>query len=248
MQNTYIINEGEIMRFLGFYIIIIIAAIFIAFIIFPNLSFYRHHISYKQFKIYADIEINDAIYEILDEVDKQLKISEIYESNLNCKIFISSGFKPYSIFSPSYKDAFAVTYPIINNIFISKTDIENNLVQRNAEEDNERSLSSVIAHEVTHKLIENEIGIKANRKLEIWKKEGYCEYISGESKLNLKAGIKKVYKNSNSSSPAFSYLKYRILVTYLIDVKGHSFRSLVKTEFDIRQLEKELTNYGNKLY
>ncbi len=234
------------MRYLGFYIIIILAAIFIAFIIFPNLSFYRHHINYKQFNIYADIEINEEIYEILNKVDKQLKTSEIYDNNLSFKIFISSGFKPYSIFSPSYKDAFAITYPIINNIFISKTDIKNNLVQRNAEEDNKRSLSSVITHETTHKLIENEIGIKANKKLETWKKEGYCEYISGESTLNLKAGINKVYQESNSSSPAFNYLKYRILVTYLMNIKGHSFHSLVETEFDLRQLEIELTNYGIK--
>ena len=236
------------MRYLGFYIIIIIATIFIAFVIFPNLSFYRHHIFYKQFNIYADIEINEAIYEILDEVDKQLITSEIYDDNLSFKIFISSGFKPYSIFSPSYKDAFAVTYPIINNIFISKTDIENNIVHRNADEDNKRSLSSVIEHEVTHILIENEIGIKANRKLETWKKEGYCEYISGESKLNLKAGIKEVYMKSNSSSPIFDYLKYRMLVAYLIDIKGHSFQSLVETEFDFKQLETELVNYSNKYY
>ena len=93
------------MKYLGFYIIIILAAIFIAFIIFPNLSFYRHHISYKQFNIFNDIEINEAIYGILDEVNIQLNTSEIYDSDLNFKIFISSDFKPYSIFSPSYKDA-----------------------------------------------------------------------------------------------------------------------------------------------
>ena len=231
------------MRYNGFYIIIILAAIFIIFIIFPNLSFYRHHVNYKQFNIYSDTKINETIYKILDTVEEKLKKSEIYADDLNYRIFISSDFKPYSIFCPSLKDAFAATYPIINNIFVSKTDIENNLVQRNADEDNERSLSSVITHEVTHKLIENEIGIKANRRLEIWKKEGYCEYVSVESTLNLKVGIKKVYKGSNSFSPAFSYLKYRIFVTYLIDIKGISFHSLIKTEFDIEHLEKELMNY-----
>lgn len=236
------------MRYIGFYIIIILAAIFIIFIIFPNLSLYRHHVSYKQFNVYANTKINDTIYRILDDVEEKLKASEIYNDDLSYKIFISSGFKPYSIFCPSLKDAFAATYPIINNIFISKTEIENNLVQRNASEDNERSLSSVITHEVTHKLIENNIGIKANKRLEVWKKEGYCEYISVESTLNLKAGIKKVYKGSNSFSPAFSYLKYRILVTYLMDVKGHSFQSLVETKFDTSQLEKELLNYINKYY
>lgn len=236
------------MRYLGLYIIIILATVFIVFILFPNLSFYRHYVSYKQFSIYADIEINNTIYNILDDVEEKLKNSEIYDNKLTFKIFISSDFKTYSIFSPSLKDAFAATYPIINNIFISKTDIENNLVQRNASEDNERSLSSVLAHEITHILIEKEIGIKANKRLETWKKEGYCEYISGESRLNLRAAIKKIYEGSNSFSPAFSYLKYRLLVTYLLDVKGYTFHSLVETEFDFRRLEEELTNYNNKYY
>lgn len=236
------------MRYLGLYIIIILAAVFIVFILFPNLSFYRHHVSYKQFSIYADVEINNAIYNILDEVEVKLKNSEIYDSKLTFKIFISSDFKPYSIFSPSQKNAFAAAYPIINNIFISKTDIENNLVQRNANEDNERTLSSVIAHEITHILIEEEIGIKANSKLETWKKEGYCEYISGESRLNLKKGINKVYNRSNSFSPAFSYLKFRLLVTYLLDVKDYTFHSLIETEFNIKQLEDELINYSNRYY
>lgn len=236
------------MRYKGFYIVIILAIIFIVFILFPNLSFYRYHIKYRQFNIYSDVEISDEIFNILDKVEEKLKTSEIYDPDLNFKIFISSEFKSYSIFCPSLKDAFAATYPIINNIFISKTNIENNLVHRNANEDNERSLSSVIAHEVTHKLIENEIGIKANRKLASWKKEGYCEYISVDSTLDIKAGVKKVYKGYNSFSPAFAYLKYRIFVTYLLDVKGHSFHSLVETEFNIKQLEKELSNYNNKYY
>ncbi len=236
------------MRYSGFYIVIILAVIFIVFILFPNLSFYRHHINYKQFNIYSDVKISDEIFDILDKVEEKLKTSEIYDPDLSFKIFISSKFKTYSIFCPSLKDAFAATYPIINNIFISKTNIENNLVHRNANEDNERSLSSVITHEVTHKLIENEIGIKANIKLISWKKEGYCEYISGEGTLNLKAGINKIYKGSNSFSPAFSYLKYRILVTYLLDKKGHSFHSLIETEFDFKQLEKELQNYNNRYY
>jgi hypothetical protein len=184
----------------------------------------------------------------LDEVDEKLRCSEIYNNKLTFKIFISSDFKPYSIFSPSLKDAFAGTYPIINNIFISKTDIENNLVHRNANEDNERSLSSVITHEITHILIEKEIGIKANKRLETWKKEGYCEYISGEGRLNLKATIKKVYEGSNSFSPAFSYLKYRLLITYLLDVKGHTFHSLAETEFNIHQVEDELINYCKNYY
>ncbi len=236
------------MRYLGFYIIIALAALFIVFITFPNLSFYRNHISYKQFDIYSDIEINDEIFSVLDKVEDQLNTSEIYTDELKYKIYISSDFKPYTIFCPTLKDAFAATYPVINNIFISKTEIENNLVRRNSDLDNERSLSSVITHEVTHKLIEKEIGIGANRRLETWKKEGYCEYVSVETRLDLKTGINEIYQGSNQFSPDFDYLKYRILVTYLMDVKGHTFQSLIETEFDTNNLQEELINYKNSTY
>ena len=236
------------MRYKGFYFIIILAVIFIIFILFPNLSLYRNHINYKQFNIYCDTKIDDNIYKVLDEVEEKLLTSEIYDNSLNFKIFISSNFNLYSIFCPTLKDAFAATYPIINNIFISKTDIVNNLVYRNATEDNERSLSSVIVHEATHKLIENEIGVKVNKNLQTWKKEGYCEYVSGENSLNLSAGINEVYTGSNSFSSAFSYLKYRILVTYLLDVKGHTFKSLIETEFNIHNLENEFMAYRNNFF
>jgi len=233
------------MRYKGLYIIIIAGLIFIGFILFPNLSFYRHHVNYKQFDVYSDIEINEAIYKVLDKAETKIISSAIFDPELNYRIFISSGFKPYTIFCPSLKNAFAATYPIINNIFISKTEIENNLVFRNAKEDNERSLSSVIAHEVTHKLIENEIGMKGNRELATWKKEGYCEYISVDSKLDIKKGIKKIYLGDNLFSTSYDYLQYRIFVTYLLDIKGYTISSLIQTEFNYQQLEKEIIEYGN---
>lgn len=231
------------MRFKGLYFIILLTVIFIIFIVFPNIIIFRNTLKYKQFRIYSDIEINENIYNILNQVEQQISTSEIYDQALSYKIFISSNYKNYEFFCPTLKNAFAATYPIINNIFITKTDIEKNLVFRNAWEDNERSLASVISHEVTHKLIEKAIGSKANKKLAIWKKEGYCEYISGEKHLDIHAGINEIYTKSNSFSPTFNYLKYRLLVTYLLDIKGYTFHSLIETDFDIDLLVKELRNY-----
>ncbi|MCK4653856.1 MAG: hypothetical protein KAU01_05385, partial [Candidatus Cloacimonetes bacterium] len=85
-------------------------------------------------------------------------------------------------------------------------------------------------------------------KLDIWKKEGYCEYVSGEGAFNLKRGIELIYNGVNDASPSFQYLKYRLLVTYLLDEKGHSFESFINTEFDLRQLEQELREYLRNKY
>jgi len=231
------------MRFKGLYFIIFVGIAFIVFVFFPNLTIFRNHINYKQFSVFADDNINENIFNILDHVYQQISSSEIYDNSLKYKIFISSNFKNYQLFCPNLKSAFAATYPIINNIFVSKTDIENDLVFRDATEDDQRSLTSVISHEVTHKLIEKAIGSKANKKLPDWKKEGYCEYISGEEYLDIRAAVNKIYTNANSFSPKFNYLKYRTLVSYLLDIKEISFKELIETEFDMNLLQEEIRGY-----
>ncbi len=236
------------MRYPGYYIIIALALIFIVLVIFPNLTIYHHKVIYKKFRIYSDKKIDDNIFQILDEVEKKLSRSEIYNEKVKYRMYLSSNIKLYATFVPGQKNAFAAAFPIFKNIFVSQTDIKSNKVYRNAKEDNERSLSSVLAHEATHILIEKKIGIRGNRKLATWKKEGYCEYIGGEVAFDLNAGIKMIYNGVNSTSPAFQYLKYRLLVTYLLNEKKYDFEALVNTTINQSQLERELQEYLRKNY
>ena len=48
---------------------------------------------------------------------------------------------------------------------------------------NARSLSGVIAHEITHLLIRKKFGYWRNLTMPTWKKEGYAEYVAGGSTL-----------------------------------------------------------------
>ncbi|MCD4796075.1 MAG: hypothetical protein K8R49_02755 [Candidatus Cloacimonetes bacterium] len=231
------------MRYLGYYIIIVLALLFILFVLFPNLTIYRHKVIYKNFRIYSDKEIDGSIHQILDEVEKKLSCSEIYNDHMKYRMYLSSSIKLYAVFVPGQKDAFAAAFPIFKNIFVSQTDVKNNKVYRNSVEDNERSLSSVLAHEAVHILIEKKIGIGGNCKLTTWKKEGYCEYISVDEPLNMIEAFNTVYSPGNQSSSSFSYLRYRLLVTYLLEEKGYSFQEMVETEFDLHQLETELRDH-----
>ena len=121
------------MRYPGYYIIITLALVFIVLVIFPNLTIYYHKVIYKNFRIYSDKEIDDNIYKILDEVEKKLTRSEIYNEKVKYRMYLSSSIKLYATFVPGQKDAFAAAFPIFKNIFVSKSDIKNNKVYRNAE-------------------------------------------------------------------------------------------------------------------
>src|SRR5687768_4594285 len=88
------------------------------------------------------------------------------------------------------KARFANSVPFVNNIIINKTDIPADLVIMNREERNSRSLSGVIAHEVTHLLIRERYGTLAASTMPIWKNEGYCEHIAGDTTITFAEGIR----------------------------------------------------------
>ena len=46
------------------------------------------------------------------------------------------------------------------------------------ESDGPRPLHEYIAHEVTHMMVEDRIGIMASRRLPVWLREGYAEYVA----------------------------------------------------------------------
>ena len=72
--------------------------------------------------------------------------------------------------------------------FLSKSNVSDNKIDRNGTENNRRTLSGTIAHEVTHSLVKNRIGLLKYMQLDTWKNEGYADYIAKESSFNFLIG------------------------------------------------------------
>ncbi len=213
----------------------IFAAYFLT-LVFPQYLF-AHEVSHKNFKVYARQPLDENINRVLDLAEERLVKSPIYNKELTEKIFISDTHAFYTFQYPLSRKSFASTLPGIGNIRINKVDVAGDLVFRDSQTDNQRSLSGVIAHEVTHNLVREKFGLlNSFTSLPNWKDEGYCEYVAGDATLSFEEGSRRWKENPNNDSK-YAYFKYQQMVKYLLDVEKISVEELFNRNFDKKELE-----------
>ena len=207
-------------------------------IVFPSFLF-ANKLEYKSFSVhYHSNDINtEELKLVLDKSESLLYNSELFKKGISQDIFICNGHSEFTFFANFSRKAFAVNYPISQNIFISKSSISQNYTFRNEKENNKRTLSGVIAHETVHSLLENKLGLLKYKLLPSWKNEGYCDFIANESSYNKHKGVKEICNDTeNTDNPSFRYFKYRMITEYLLEDRKVKFEKFLDEDFDLENL------------
>ena len=113
----------------------------------------------------------------------------------------------------------------------------NDLVFRDAADFDRRTLSGVIAHEVTHLLIRRKFGYWRNLAFPTWKKEGYAEYVAGGSTLPYEIGVKR-WKESPHDPTGYRYIRNYMMVKYLLENERLTVDDLFDRDIDTERLAK----------
>lgn len=189
---------------------------YILVILFPQFLF-ANKLDYKNFEVYyhTDIDAQEIKY-VLDLSADLLKESELKRST-NQKVFITDSYNEFTFFALLSRKSFAVNYPVIQNIFLTKSDISQNTITSNNDLYNKRNLSGVIAHETIHSLLEDRLGLLRYKMLPSWKNEGYADFVSKESSYNETKGLKAICNiDVNPQSSSYRYFEYKIVTAYLL--------------------------------
>jgi len=222
-------------------VILVASAAFIIVLSFPQLLF-AHELSYNNFKIYSREPVDQNVTAVLDKAETRLASSPLKNDDVKPRVFLINNFRLYSMLSLYLgANSFAKGYAMLptDNIFMNKSDIAKDLVFRNASANNSRSFSGVIAHETTHLLIRKRFGYWRNLTMPTWKKEGYAEYVAGESTLSYETGV-KMWKDNPKDGTGYQYFKYHMLVKYLLEQEKISVDDLFNRDFDVAALEEKV--------
>lgn len=208
---------------------------------FPQVLF-GHQISSGNLTVYSREPLNQEMNAVLDRVQQRLAASPINSADVKPKVFLTNSFRFYSFLSLYVGDnSFGKGYAALNtnNVFINKSDAAGDLVFRKAPAHNQRSLSGVIAHEITHLLIRNRYGYWRNLTMPTWKKEGYAEYVAGGATLDYETGV-RMWKANPREGTGYQYFKYFMLVKYLLEHDKLSVDDLFNRDFDLPSLEEQV--------
>jgi hypothetical protein len=149
-----------------------------------------------------------------------------------------------------YKAGGLAYAPLSDNIFLRTADFDaNRLVGYSGKEAaGARTLSYYIAHEITHILVGRRLGFVRDWRLPAWKNEGYADLIAKAGDFNYELAREQLRKGDRELDPRRSglYLRYHLLVAYLLDQKGISVDDLLNRSFDPALLEAEILAFDGR--
>lgn len=176
----------------------------------------------------------------LARAETLLSQSELFDPSARFRVFLCNRPGLFRFLSLNAGGAFGVSIMVGRNVFINQADVGRDLAFRKGLTNNERSLSGLIAHELTHQMIGRRIGVIGERLLPSWKAEGYCELIAQHGSFDEARGLELIRAGKSDPSWPFWYFKNRQLITYLMRQRGMSFEAIMKAKLDPEQTLREL--------
>ncbi len=99
-----------------------------------------------------------------------------------------------------------------------------------------------MAHEIMHVLIARELGGFAYVRLPDWKNEGYADLVAKAGEFDYEQTREQLRRGDSTLDPKRSglYLRYHLLVAYLLERKGIGVGEILRREFDPELLDEEI--------
>jgi hypothetical protein len=217
------------------YAVVSILTAYLLTIAFPQYLF-ANHVSHGQFDVYSRQPLDENINNVLDSAEERLLKCPIYDEAVARRVFLADSQGFYTFLSNKAYGSFAHSVPMLDNMIVNRSDVaaDKVFVQRSFR--NNRSLSGVLAHEVTHLFIRKKFGTARTMfSIPAWKNEGYCEYIAGDTTISFEDGV-ELWRESPDDDSRYAYFKYHQVVKYLLDDEKISVEELFNRELDLKEL------------
>ena len=119
-------------------------------------------------------------------------------------IFLTDGGWRWLWLANSARDSFALTRPYNQAVIVNRTDLAQATVRNPGLDNRSRTLAAIIAHEKCHGIERRHFGLAVDFLKPQWLREGYCDYVAGESTLtDAEAGQLQAQHRSHPSLPYY---------------------------------------------
>jgi hypothetical protein len=218
--------------------------LYLLLVCFPD-PLFAHEFRHGSIVVRSDRPISATAELVVIESVRRLSRSPLYEPSVKRRVYVCNNPWRFMLFANTRYRAGGLTHPpLSNNIFLRSVDFDaNRLISPSGNKvPGERNLSYFIAHEIAHTLIADHMGALGYVRLAAWKDEGYCDYIAKGGAFSVDNESRRLRDGDPELDPARSglYLRYHLLVAYLLDRKGVSVDDLLKRNLDCVAIEREL--------
>ena len=218
------------------------AILYLALVFFPQIAF-AHTLSYKSYRVYTTEPLGDelpALRAVLDEVDRRLTTSEVYDSAVIHRVFLTPSHRWFAFFAPGSRGAFAVNRQVLHYVLVNESDLAANVVRSGRGSNGRRDLDGVLAHEITHTLLARRFGnlrlLQAQVEGRGLREEGYCDFVAQETSFDPERGAAMLRRGERERSASFEYFRWSTAVRQLVDVEGRGVEQVLFGEWDVEDV------------
>ena len=206
-------------------------------------------VEYKNFRVYSREPLDSRIKPALDTVEARLAVSELNDPRLTHRVFVCGTPAWNAFFNGPSRQAMGHNFELHNSIFVPMMDLDRSMITHFDGRVSE--LPWILAHEMTHTLVQKRIGLRKLWSLPFWKKEGYAEYIGSGHPVALKDGVRLLETTQGGAIQVSArqwvprhYFEAEMLWTYLLDVRRLRFDQVMDEIHDKAQIEAEMKQWA----
>lgn len=228
--------------------VVLVGVLFLYFMLlcYPQ-SFFAQSVGHQNLTLYSDRPFQpEAGAQVLALAYQKLSASPLFSARDHYSIFVCNArWRQRLFFNRVYGVGGVSFYPVTYNTFIRDSIIEENrLISPSGKVvASDRSLDYFIAHEITHSMTGKAIGPLRFYRLSEWVREGYADYVGKGASFKYDEALRAFHANAPEMDRWHSglYLRYHLLVAYLLEKKGWSLSQVLADGVTQQALEGELS-------
>lgn len=167
-----------------------------------------------------------AMGRVLARADHLLAASPLDRPGLSRQIVLTDGGWRWDVLSIGARSAIAFRRPFSHALVFNRSSVAADRVTNGAPLGGVRTLSGTIAHEMTHRLVADQIGEWAALRLPAWKREGYPDYVAQET--SIRPDDEALIRRLNPNARVLTYYDGRRRVAAELARNGGSVDALLR--------------------
>lgn len=217
----------------------VLAALYLAPLLYPQM-FFSWARDGASIQVRSDVPISESAAEVIARAESRIRRSPLFDPTRAYPVYVCHARWRWNYLSGFDGRSRGFQTPLGRASFIRAARWDENLLAGPDGRDGPRSLDVYIAHEVAHMMVADHIGLIAGRRLPVWLREGYAEYVARSDTFDYEATRARFLAGDETLGRRDRYWKYLLLVTHLLDREGRDPSTLLSAPPDPDDVEARM--------
>jgi hypothetical protein len=225
-------------------VLLMTTVVYLSALMYPQ-PLFAYEIRHGGLSIHTTEPIPDAMHATLSRALARLQRSPLFARAGAVHVFICQDQRTFALFArQNYRVGGVADWLVGQHAFLRESDVYNDrlISPSGTPVSADRPLSYFVAHEAMHIAITRHVGRARYSQLPQWLDDGYADYIARD--IDYPETLRRMKAGDRELDPARSglYLRFQLMVAYLLERKGVAIEALLANPPDRTSLEAELMN------